>query len=304
MNQNIDSTIPLFQASSIFSSLTDDELLEIMLISQRTGYKKNQVVFSQNQEANFIFMVEKGSFILNLPNSDYKTFKPGDVFGETAIINQNMRTGSVRATENSTAITICGTRLFNEEFVKAGTALKVVRALAERLTNYLRSREQTSTWELIKMGEGEHVEFKSSLRWNQHAKKKDSAIEHAILKTIAAFMNSEGGTLFIGVNDDGEAIGLKHDQFPNNDKMMLHLTKLIKDRISPLHNQFVDLSIDEIKGNDVFRVECEAATVPAYLSKGSDDYFYVRSGPSTINLELRKVYEYIQMRFGAPRKHK
>lgn len=301
MNQNLENTLPLFKSSPIFSSLHEDELQEILAISKRVGYKKSEVVFSQNQEAHYLFMVENGSFILNLPNSDYKTFSPGAVFGETAIINQNIRTGTVRAAENSTVLTICGVRIFEPDHVRPSTALKVVRALAERLTNYLRSREQTSTWELIKMGEGEHIEFKSSLRWNQHANKKDTAIEHAILKTIAAFMNSEGGTLFIGVNDDGEPLGLEKDQFQNNDKMLLHLTKLIKDRISPLHNQFTDLSVDVVKGKDVFRVDCEAATIPAYLSKGNDDYFFVRSGPSTVNLQLRKIYDYIQMRFGGVR---
>jgi predicted HTH transcriptional regulator len=179
-----------------------------------------------------------------------------------------------------------------------------MRALAERITNYLRSREQTSTWELIKEGETDHVEFKSSLRWNKHTNKKDQAIEHAILKPIAGFMNSDGGTLLIGVNDEGELLGLKQDQFPNGDKMMLHLTKLIGDRISQIHNQFVNLSIEEIKGKEVFRVDCEAATVPAYLSKGNEEYFYVRSGPSTVNMNLRKIYDYIQMRFGGLHIHK
>lgn len=46
---------------------------------------------------------------------------------------------------------------------------------------------------------------------NLHTGQPDPKMEHAVLKTIAAFMNSKGGTLFVGVNDDGEAIGLKQD---------------------------------------------------------------------------------------------
>ena len=56
--------------------------------------------------------------------------------------------------------------------------------------------ENVSTDELIQNGETENVEFKSTLRWNIHTQKKDDAIEHASLKTIAAFLNSYGGTLY------------------------------------------------------------------------------------------------------------
>ncbi len=281
----------------VFKKLNSDELDSILRISERKVFKKDELVFSQNQQARYLFLVESGSFILNLPNSDYKTFHPGEIFGEIAIINKNMRTGSVRATEAASAYAICGEKLFNEEFISTKTALKVLRALSIKITNYLRSREEMSTLELIQEGENEHVEFKSSLRWNMHAKRKDSLIEHAALKTIAAFMNAEGGTLLVGVKDDGEILGLKDDQFQNEDKMMLHLTMLINTRISPLHSSYVNLGIEEIQGKQVLRVDCEAATVPAYLNHSNEDHFYVRTGPSTTNLNVRKIYDYIQMRF-------
>ena len=46
------------------------------------------------------------------------------------------------------------------------------------------------------------MEFKSSARWNLKEKKEDKTIKEVILKTVAAFFNSEGGTLLIGVADD------------------------------------------------------------------------------------------------------
>ena len=36
-------------------------------------------------------------------------------------------------------------------------------------------------------------------------------MEKVISKTIAAFVNSEGDTLFIGVDDDGNVVGLEND---------------------------------------------------------------------------------------------
>ena len=298
MQNKLENIRSLLKRNPIFSNLINDELNEILNISERKNFKKDAAVFSKNEAARFMFLVETGSFILNLPNSDFKTFEPGELFGEIAIINNNMRTGSVRAAEDSSVFAICGDKLFDEKHVRPSTALKVLRALSVKITNYLRSREQTSTLELIREGETEYVEFKSSLRWNIYTNKKDSAIEHACLKTIAAFMNSEGGTLLIGVNDKGELLGLENDQFQNEDKMLLHITKLINDRISPLHSQFINLNIEGINEKQVLRVDCEAATVPSYLTYQKEEHFYVRTGPSTTSLNLRKLYDFIKMRFG------
>ncbi|MEO1258054.1 MAG: RNA-binding domain-containing protein [Bacteroidota bacterium] len=297
MKNSLENARYLLRNNRVFSVLSEDELDEILLIAERKVYKKDEAVFQKDETAHNMFLVESGSFILNLPNSDYKTFEPGSLFGEIAAINDNMRSGTVRAADHSSVFTICGDRLFDKEFVKPETSLKVLRALSVKISNYLRSREQTSTIKLIQEGETEHVEFKSSLRWNTYTNKKDQAIEHACLKTLAAFMNSEGGTLLIGVKDDGEILGLKNDQFQNEDKMLLHITKLINDRISPLHSKFVDLIIEEIKGKAVLRADCEAATIPAYLTFQKEDHFYVRTGPSTVSLSIRKLYDYIKMRF-------
>ena len=65
--------------------------------------------------------------------------------------------------------------------------------------------------EVAKRGESDSLEFKSSARWNMRAGKRDDAMETVIAKTVAAFMNSGGGTLLIGVDDDGRLIGLGPD---------------------------------------------------------------------------------------------
>ncbi len=70
----------------------------------------------------------------------------------------------------------------------------------------------------IARGEGMQIEFKATLRMNLHTGSNDPKMEHAVLKTLAAFLNSqEGGTLFVGVNDEGDVVGLDADQFANED---------------------------------------------------------------------------------------
>lgn len=65
--------------------------------------------------------------------------------------------------------------------------------------------------EVAQMGESDRLEFKSSARWNLRTDKRDEAMEEVVAKTVAAFMNSAGGTLLLGVADDGSLIGLGPD---------------------------------------------------------------------------------------------
>ncbi|MBI1228110.1 MAG: cyclic nucleotide-binding domain-containing protein [Bacteroidetes bacterium] len=283
--------------NEIFSALNEAELDALMGIVQHKAFGKNELVFDTAQSASFIYIVAQGSFLLHTVNDSYKTLYEGDLFGEIGIINADLRTGSVWAAEPSTAIAVCGTRLFKEEYIPSRLALKVVMALSRKITNYLRTREQISTTELICRGENDYVEFKSTLRWNLHSQKKDPAIENAVLKTLAAFMNSTGGTLLIGVADDGKVLGLDADQFGNMDKMLLFLTQLVNDRISPLHTKFLHPTVEQISGGQVLRVDCQPATLPAYVKDAVLEHFYIRTGPSTIDLRLSKVYEYVKTRF-------
>ena len=65
---------------------------------------------------------------------------------------------------------------------------------------------------VIERGEHDRLEFKSTLRWNLKAEKAGKEIELAVMKSLAAFMNSAGGNLIVGVDDQGGIIGLAADQ--------------------------------------------------------------------------------------------
>lgn len=298
INPNLrNQLLAVFKKNEVFSTLTEEELDQLLAISSLKKYEKDQIVFSEAQEARYLFLVAEGSFILQLKSTKIKIFKSGELFGEIGIINNAVRTGTVRAYEASLAVEIHGDRLFEEQYISPSLALKVIRALAKKITGYLRSKEQISTLELIKAGENHYVEFKSSLRMNRGAGKKDKAVELGILKTVAGFFNTQGGTMIVGVGDEGEILGLEDDQFPSYDKLVLHLIYLIKMRISALHIDFVGFDLVELDGKYILRVDCEAATSPAYVKDGSQEFFFIRTGPSTTNLKISAVYNYIQKRF-------
>lgn len=291
-------TLELLRNVPAFSALDEPELQDLLKISTRKKFNQNQPVFAIDQEARQLYVVESGTFILNLRDQKFKSFKTGDLFGEVGIVNEHVRTGTIRALEDSVLIAIDGRSLFDERSLNPETALKITRELARMVTNYLRSQEQVSTSELINRGENELVEFKSSMRWNTRAKNNDHLTEQAIIRTIAAFLNTKGGTLLVGVRDDGEILGIGRDRFENSDKMLLHLTRLIKQRISTLHMRFIRFEIEKINQEQVLRIDVDPSTIPAYITESQNhESFCVRTGPSTTQLRVSKIYDYIQMRF-------
>jgi len=152
--------------------------------------------------------------------------------------------------------------------------------------------------ELISRGESDNLEFKSTFRWDIRQNKKNPAIEHASLKTMAAFMNSDGGDLLIGVEDDGNILGVEMDGFPNDDKFLLHLWSLIKSSMGQDISPYLKTTLEKFDGKSVCRVQCLPSPKPIFLrQKGFDESFYIRIGPSTGSLEISEALKYIADHF-------
>lgn len=152
--------------------------------------------------------------------------------------------------------------------------------------------------QMVAQGEGIYTEFKSTLRVNLHTGEKDKRMEHAVMKTIAGFLNAkEGGTLVIGVADNGDALGLSTDGFANEDKMDLHLGNLIKSQLGVASMLHIKPHFEDYKDQRVLLVDCKPSKVPVYLKNGGDEEFYIRAGGSSAKLTLSQMTEYIKQRF-------
>jgi hypothetical protein len=170
--------------------------------------------------------------------------------------------------------------------------------------NVLRGDHQPTTGaavsvaELIAEGENGAVEFKSTLRTNLHTGQVDDKMQLSVLKTIAGFLNNRGGTLLIGVSDDGTPIGLAADNFTNDDKMGLHLVNLIRDRIGDIFLPYVHPHFEEQEGTTVLTIRCEAGPKAAFVKDGQLHRFFVRGGNATAELSGSSVTDYVKQRFG------
>ena len=138
-------------------------------------------------------------------------------------------------------------------------------------------------------GESEAVEFKCTLRTNLHTNSPDQRMELAVLKTIAGFINNGGGTLIVGVTDDGSPVGLQADGFPNEDKMALHLVNIVKARMGVLAMINVHIKFDDYQGNRVLVARCSRGSAPVFVKDGDIERFYIRTGPSTTELAASQI---------------
>ncbi len=167
-------------------------------------------------------------------------------------------------------------------------------AVAEALARRFRTRQQRRpTSDVIATGEGSQVEFKSSARYNIHTAKKDAQIELAIARSVAGLANADGGILLIGVNDDGQVIGLEEDlklvRGGDLDRYELWLHDLLRTCLGSPVLRHVAVSFETMGDADLCRIDIEPADDPVYLRPHTGErrtQFYVRIGNSTRELAV------------------
>ena len=188
------------------------------------------------------------------------------------------------------------------------------KLLAENLNEFLESitemeapKIDISIDELVEEGESQYLEFKSSLRWDYRESRVNKTLEEVVLKTIAAFNNSDGGALLIGISDEGEFLGLHNDYDSLNadkDKFQLHLLNLLEAEYGTGYSsRFVKVSFHQKGDNEICRVEVSHGDKPLYTNVTDKhgqkkEKFFVRRGNASIELPTHsEVTEFINNRF-------
>jgi membrane protein YdbS with pleckstrin-like domain len=159
---------------------------------------------------------------------------------------------------------------------------------------------------LLDADEHEQLEFKSSLRVDQKQGGVNREVEKAAMKTIAAFMNSKGGTLLLGVADgrteQGRIIvGLAGDyaSLPRKDSdgFENHFTQLFNRALGPENRNLVQLQFHTIGDQEICLVRVAQSMRPVYLTMDDNEYFYVRTGNGTTPLKMSEVETYTSARW-------
>lgn len=296
MEEQTQEIIALLQQNEYLKSLTEEEMKHLASLADIKKFSKNQVVFSVDQTGRYFYMVFSGQFLLKLRDYSTLMYEPGEIFGEVAIFTDGSRKGTITAVENSALVRFDRDQLFDTEITPCSTAFNVVRLLTKKIISYLVGSKQISSEDLIKSGESENVEFKES---------PSKAGKHVILQTMVAFMNSNGGTIFVGVDDEQKIIGVEAFQdYKERDKYNLSIINMLGQFVGKYYTRLVTLDFQEINGAVILRIDCNKSVGPVFYRGSKDEEaFYIRSGASTQSLEKPSaIYSYISEHFGDWRK--
>jgi hypothetical protein len=183
-----------------------------------------------------------------------------------------------------------------DTFLQARAKL-IYRELKSRIDLSHKEPANEEVQELILGGESDTVEFKSTLRYDLRTKEVNKKLEYVIAKTISAFMNSEGGNLFVGVDDNQNMLGLVDDMStlskPNIDGFELHLIEIIKKYIGAGLISHVKISFPTVEDTQICRIKVSKSGKPVFIQYEGKEDFFVRSGCSSqpLGREEQSSYE-------------
>lgn len=176
------------------------------------------------------------------------------------------------------------------------------RSLAERqrMVDRLESELARSVASLIAAGEGETVEFKAAARWDLREGRTSRTVESAIVRAIAGFMNHRGGSLLIGVRDDGTPVGLRNDlsslRRADRDGYQQFIIGLVEKQMGADACALLHVFFHVMGGEEVCRVVVEPARRAVYVRDEQGARYYLRTGNSTRELDAREAVAHITAR--------
>lgn len=199
-------------------------------------------------------------------------------------------------------------------FIVLGGALGFLFGLYDRLAarhrrarDFLEAELERTVGSLIASGESEHVEFKASARWDLERGCVSRQLEDVVARTIAGMLNNTGGSLLLGVTDEGKVCGLDRDydtlKDHNRDGFERFIIGLVRSRLGGDICPLVHVTFHAVYARDICRVIVEPADRPVYFQDGTTSRVFLRAGNSTRELDAREALDHASRRFlaGAPR---
>ena len=160
-------------------------------------------------------------------------------------------------------------------------------------------QENKKILKLVKHGEGDKLEFKETLKWDIYQKKDNLEMTEEILRTVASFMNTNGGVVIIGVSDDGEVKGLEKSIKTNDDALKYFTDKFIA-HLPPHLFWACEPKIHTIKEKNIMAVYVQPSNEAVYYQpKGKDQHseFWIRHAARKIQMDPSKQFDYINKKF-------
>jgi hypothetical protein len=160
---------------------------------------------------------------------------------------------------------------------------------------------QKSIPEMIAEGEGQYAEFKSSFSWDYRRQSINRELNKAVMKNVTALMNTTGGVILMGVDDEGEILGMEKEfqtlRKPNADGFENNFNMIFNKMVGVEYSNYTKVDFAKIEEKTVCRVVVLPAPEPVYLKHKNNEEFYIRTGNSSQPLSISQAVKYIQTHF-------
>jgi hypothetical protein len=164
-------------------------------------------------------------------------------------------------------------------------------------------KQEDKVKELIIGGENEALEIKSTLRFDIKEGIVNKKLEYVIAKTVSAFLNTEGGTLIVGVDDDGNTLGLEKDiqtlTKQNIDGFELHLRQVIKKYLGDYFEKYIKVTFPKVDDKKICLIQISKSGKPIFITSEGNESFFVRNGNSSIPKNRQEQSEYEKIHWNA-----
>lgn len=154
-----------------------------------------------------------------------------------------------------------------------------------------------SVIDLVKSGETDTLEFKSSLIWDYKKKQKNKLMAMIVAKVVSSFMNSNGGILLIGVDNNKNTLGLDRDlaqlESGSLDEFELYFTNVVIKYLGKISRPYVDIKFDNVGEKKLAVIRVRKSPRPVYVKYKDRTEFYIRAGNSSQPLDINEATQYI-----------
>ena len=285
---NVDTAVSKKQ-DTITSRIEEKDSLQMNIVSHFSKFKE----------------VPRGTFNFNYNNEVYwNSFKR---FSQDSGLQYYLLTVSNSELQNNSKGFLKGIL----SYVALGLILGGLVLLFIRKRFFYRANRMQipSVSKILEDDENRYLEFKSSLRWDYRQEKSNPELEKVIMKTIAAFGNTDGGILLLGVDDDKNIIGLEKDfqtlKKSDADYYEVHLRNLMHKMMGVKYaSKFIRTQFEVFEDQKIVcKIKVISADEPLYLkytnkNGQAEEKFYVRSGNSSHEIEsIAEINDYINKKF-------
>jgi predicted HTH transcriptional regulator len=158
---------------------------------------------------------------------------------------------------------------------------------------------------LVRGGESKTVEFKQtfSVPRGDDLTVSTKVIEKATIKNIAAFLNTDGGVVLVGVHDDGRILGIEEEikskHTGSRDAFLQYVRSTFSNAVTTKnpglkkHMHLINYDIVEVQGKLVLQIECPPSPVRVFF----EEKFFVRQNPAVVALDGEDLLNYVEHRF-------